>query len=116
MTRHFWLIGGILCFILGIIGLILPMMPGTVFLIGAAYCFARSNPVWEQKMLDHKIMGPAIIDWRERRAISRKAKKSALVTIGIGAVIACFLTSFPLVLAPLAGMSLAATWLWTRPE
>lgn len=116
MIRALWLTGGIICFILGIIGLIVPGMPGTVFLIGAAYAFARSNPVWEQKMLDHKHMGPAIVDWRERRAISRKAKKTAVVTIGIGAVVSVFLTSFPLVLAPLTCMALAAAWLWTRPE
>jgi len=115
-VRHLWLGAGGLFFVLGWIGMVMPMMPGFVFLLIALFCFARGNPAVERWMLDHPKYGPPLNDWLERRSISRKAKVSALATIGVGAVIAVWMVAAPLVLVPLASMAAVSAWLWTRPE
>ena len=70
--RPLYLAGGIISVSLGIIGAFLPVLPTVPFLLLAVFCFARSNPAWEKRILDHPTYGPQIADWRERRAISRK--------------------------------------------
>ncbi len=101
---------------LGWIGLALPLMPGALFLIAAAYCFARGNPAWERWMLDHPRLGPMLRDWRERRAIARPAKRAALATMALAGALAWLLIGYPWALGSLAILALVAVWLWTRPE
>lgn len=74
-----WLMVG-----LGVIGLIMPLMPGVVFLIVAAWCFARSSPRFEAWLLDHPILGKPLRDWRVSGAISRSGKAMACVGMAIG--------------------------------
>ena len=76
--RPLYAAGGIISVGLAAVGAFLPIMPTVPFLLVAVFCFARSNPAWEQKILDHPHWGPQVLDWRERRAISRRAKVMAL--------------------------------------
>lgn len=109
---------GCLSLLLGLIGVVVPLMPTTVFLIFAAWCFGRSSPRFESWMLDHPIFGPALHGWRERGAIPRRAKVMACV--GISAGYALFLFSVRpqmwLVLSVAAFLLATATWILTRPE
>ncbi len=59
---------------LGIAGYILPVMPGTIFLILAAACFARSSRRLEAWIENHPKFGPTVVNWRKHGAIPRKAK------------------------------------------
>lgn len=59
---------------IGIIGVFLPVLPTTPFMILAAALFARSSPRFEQWLIDHPRYGQPLIDWRREGAISRKAK------------------------------------------
>ena len=63
---------------LGAAGALLPVLPTTPFLILAASCFAKSSDKWYQWLLNNKQFGPAIRDWEEHRAISRKSRYTAL--------------------------------------
>ena len=87
MTRALYLAGGILCVGLGIIGIVLPVLPTVPFFLLAAFCFARSRPEWARRLYDHPRYGPAMRQWRDRRAIGRKAKLAALAAMAGGAVI-----------------------------
>lgn len=116
IARRLWLSAGFVCVGLGWLGLILPMMPGVVFFIMAAFCFARSSPVMEQRLLDHPHIGPHLISWRERRAISRKGKRAAVITMTIAGIATALLVGFPTAWWSIGSMSLVAIWLWTRPE
>ncbi len=71
---------------LGIIGLILPLMPGTIFLIIAAWCFARSSPRLEAWLLDHPTYGKPLRGWRAAGAIPRSAKIMACAGMTLGFV------------------------------
>ena len=116
MTRHLYLAGGIASVALGAVGAVLPIMPTVPFLLLAAYCFARSNPAWEQRLLDHPRYGPPLREWRERRAISRPAKLAALTAMSAGAVVTWLVLGWPWVLVSLAVLAGAGTWIWTRAE
>lgn len=65
---------GLLFVPVGVVGLVVPGLPGTVFLILAAACFTRSSPRFERWLLDHPRLGPPVRAWRRTGAIPRGAK------------------------------------------
>ena len=79
---------GIFFVSLGFVGIFLPILPTTPFMLLAAACFARSSPRFYQWLTTHRIFGPALRDWREHRALSRKTKGTA-----IGLIIVTFSVS-----------------------
>lgn len=71
----------------GFVGLWLPLLPTTIFLIGAAACFARSSPALQRYLMNHPKFGPPLRDWFDERAISSTGKAAALFGMGIGMAI-----------------------------
>jgi uncharacterized membrane protein YbaN (DUF454 family) len=66
---------------LGVAGVFLPVMPTVVFMIVAAWCYARGNPALRGRLLAHPSFGPPIRDWEEHRAISLRGKVLGIATI-----------------------------------
>ncbi|WP_244616626.1 YbaN family protein [Starkeya nomas] len=62
------------CVALGVVGIVTPVMPGTVFLILAAWLFARSSPRFENWLLTHPRLGPSVVAWRENGVVPRWAQ------------------------------------------
>jgi uncharacterized membrane protein YbaN (DUF454 family) len=114
--RIFYLAGGIIATALAVTGAILPLMPTVPFLLVAVFCFARSNPAWERRILEHPYWGPQVNDWQERRAISRRAKVLAIgaMTAGIGFTWATL--GYPYYLISIAILIIAGGWIATRNE
>ena len=83
MLRPLYLAAGVVLVGVGVAGYFLPVLPGTIWLILAAWCFARSSPRFEAWLLNHPKFGPPIAAWRENGAIPRKAK---ILAIGMMAV------------------------------
>ena len=77
---------------LGIVGFILPVMPGVVFLIGAAACYARGSERFYDWLLAHKWLGPPVRNWEEHKAMTIRAKvvSITMVLAGIGVSIFFF--------------------------
>lgn len=71
----------------GFVGIWLPLLPTTIFLIGAVACFARSSPALQNYLLDHPRFGPPLRDWFDEGAISSTGKAAALFGMGIGMAI-----------------------------
>jgi uncharacterized membrane protein YbaN (DUF454 family) len=65
----------------GIVGVFLPLVPGTLFLIMAAACFTRSSPRFEAWLLDHPRFGPPVLRWRATGAIPKRAKVFACASL-----------------------------------
>ncbi|KUO57075.1 MAG: hypothetical protein APF78_11100 [Sphingomonadales bacterium BRH_c3] len=114
--RGFYLAGGIASVALAAIGAFLPIMPTVPFLLVAVFCFARSNPAWEKKILDHPHWGPQVLDWRERRAINRRAKVMALGALTVGVGFTWLTLGAPWVFLSLAILLISGSWIWTRNE
>ncbi|MCI0998623.1 MULTISPECIES: YbaN family protein [Brucella/Ochrobactrum group] len=82
--RALYLVLGFVMLALGIIGAVLPVMPTTIFIILAAWFFARSSPKLEARLLADPRFGPLIVKWRDRGAIPPKAKLYACLGMLVG--------------------------------
>ena len=97
-------------------GAFLPLLPTVPFLLLATFCFARSNPEWERRILEHPVWGPQVRDWRERRAIPRKAKVMAIAMLSAGVAFTWFTLGHPWVWISVGVLVVMGTWLATRAE
>ncbi|MGB3391565.1 MAG: YbaN family protein [Pseudaminobacter sp.] len=116
--RGIYLAIGLLFVALGFIGVFLPVLPTTPFLILAVACFARSSHRLESWLLNHPRFGPALQDWRERGAISPKAKLMSLAGTSVGFVL-FWLGSSPgplLAIAVTALMFVGLAYVFSRPS
>lgn len=84
VRRALYLCLGFLMLALGIVGAVLPVMPTTIFIILAAWFFARSSPGLEARLMADPRFGPLIVKWRERGAIPPRAKLYACLGMMAG--------------------------------
>ncbi|MCA9727863.1 MAG: YbaN family protein [Candidatus Eisenbacteria bacterium] len=91
-TVRRWIYIGIgsLSVALGTIGLFVPGLPTTIFLIVASWFFVRSSPALHHKLISHPRLGPPLRRFMETRAMPRRAKVAAVTSmwLGIGSAIA----------------------------
>ena len=66
---------------LGFIGIIIPGIPTTPFLLLSTWFFSKSSSFLENWLINHKLFGPLIRDWNEHKSISRKSKIVAVIII-----------------------------------
>jgi len=66
---------------LGILGAFLPLLPTTCFVLFSAWCFAKSSPIWHQRLCESPLLGPIITQWEQTHCISRKGKIFALCSM-----------------------------------
>ncbi len=118
VARAGWLVAGLVCVALGLVGALLPLMPTTIFLIAATGCFARSSPRLEAWLLGHHRFGATIRAWRDQRAMSRRAKIAACTGIAAGYLL--FLIGarpgMPLAASVAVAMAAIGLYLLTRPS
>jgi uncharacterized membrane protein YbaN (DUF454 family) len=80
-ARLTWLIVGFVALALGALGIALPLLPTTPFILVAAFAFAQSSEKLHQWLLDHNVFGPLIDNWQRHGAISRRAKVLSVVSM-----------------------------------
>ena len=85
-------------------------------MILAAFCFARANPAWERRLLDHPRFGPHIVAWRTRGAISRRGKAMALVALAASSALGLLMLDGWHAWMPLAVCLVSGSWIVTRPS
>ena len=79
--RMLWTAAGLASFVIGAIGVVVPLLPTVPFMLLAAFCFARGSQRFHDWLVDHPRFGPAIRDWRAHGAISKRGKVMATVAI-----------------------------------
>jgi uncharacterized protein len=114
-TRVLWLLGGWLALAIGLIGIFLPLLPTTPFVLVAAWCFSRGSPRVERWLLEHPRLGPVVRDWREHHAVPLPAKQLATVMMAISSLGAIFLLPMPWSWLPAIVCTAAAIVLWRLP-
>lgn len=90
-ARPLYLVLGWLCVALGAIGAFLPLLPTTVFLLIAAWAFARSSPRWHAWLREHAHFGEAVRAWEEHHAMPRRAKRIAFVALAASYALTAYL-------------------------
>lgn len=116
MKRQLYFAGGLLAVGLAAVGAVMPIMPTVPFLLVAVFCFARSSPKLQQKILDHPHWGPQVRDWNERRAIARPAKLMAIGAMSAGVAFTWYTLGAPYYYLSIAILLIAGTWIATRNE
>lgn len=109
---------GSLMLLLGLIGAFLPVMPSTIFLIAAAWCFGRSSPQLEEWLLHHPRFGPTLRQWQEEGAVAPRAKVVACIGMAAGYAL-LWIGSSPgptLAVAVAIFMAGGAAYVITRPS
>jgi uncharacterized membrane protein YbaN (DUF454 family) len=90
IARALWLVTGLVCVGLGAIGIVLPILPTTPFLLAAAACFCKSSTRLYNWLINNKWFGEYIRNYKEGKGIPMKTKIVALtvlwVTIGVSTI------------------------------
>ena len=116
-ARITWLVVGLLALALGAIGIALPLLPTTPFILVAAFAFAQSSEKLHQWLLDHNVFGPLIDNWQRHGAISRRAKVLSVVSMAALLLISLALAAPPaVIIVQLVVLGGAALFILTRPE
>lgn len=90
IPKPLWLAAGWMLSVMGVVGFILPMMPGLVFFILASYCFARSSPRFLRRIIGHPVIGPQIMDWKRGKGMLMKTKITAIALVSFSLTFSAF--------------------------
>lgn len=83
VVRVIYLVLGVFFLALGTVGTVLPLIPTTFPIILAGFFFARSSDRFDRWLVNHRIFGPLIRDWRAGLGFSVRAKVLALTAIAV---------------------------------
>ncbi|MBT3873543.1 MAG: YbaN family protein [Actinobacteria bacterium] len=108
---------GILSLSLGYVGIVVPGLPTTVFILIAAWAFSKCSTKFTYWIENHRLFGPMVLNWQQYRGLSRRAKKVAILTLIPTFAFTIFI-AFSMIgdlIFGFFGIALC-TWLATRPE
>lgn len=117
MSKFFYMALGWGAVGLGLLGVVLPVLPTTPFLLVAAFAFGKSSPTARNWLIEHAHFGPTIRDWEERGAISRRAKVLATSMMALVLAVSIW-KGLPLWVLILQGglITAGAAFVLTRPD
>ena len=113
--RWLWLLLAYVALGLGIVGVFLPGLPTTPFVLLAAACYAKASPRLHAWLLNHRLTGPMLRDWEANRSLTRRTK-----TIAISAMLVMVSLSawgfrhLPWAMAGLLIVGLVGAWVVAR--
>ena len=106
LSRRLWVAAGTFFLVIGAVGIILPLLPTTPFLLVAAACYSRGSERLYKWLLGNRWFGKFIKDYLEKRAIPVKAKVLAIsviwLTIGVSVFLAVHVLPVKIVLVVIA--------------
>jgi len=117
MLRAAYLAIGLLCVGLGVLGVFLPVLPTTPFLLISLWAFSRSSLRLERWLLEHKRFGPRLLAWRLHRVIPLPAKLAAWGSM-VASLTLMIVTGRSLIAIAGAAsvMAIGATYVASRPS
>jgi uncharacterized protein len=108
-----------LCLVLGLVGVLVPVMPTVPFLLVAAWAASRSSPRLHRWLLSHPRFGRQLRDWNEAGVVPRSGKWFATIMMTMSGAAMVYVAPLPwlppvaLLIVAMAGL---LAWLWRRPE
>jgi hypothetical protein len=117
LKKALWCTLGFLLLGLAYIGLITPGIPWSTPTVGAAYCFAKGSERMHNWLMNHKIFGPFLRGWAEKRVFPVKARWLMVITMDSSLVIMWFTThNVKAVVCTGIFMALVAWWAMAYPK
>jgi uncharacterized membrane protein YbaN (DUF454 family) len=117
IKKLFWNVLGFASLGMAYIGVITPGIPFSIFLVGAACCFAKVNPKMHAWLYNHKYFGPFLTNWNEKRVFPFNGKLAMILVMDSSLVIMWFTThNIKAVCWTAATMFLVAVWAWRFPS
>ncbi len=80
-AKYFYLISGFLLVAIGVIGIFLPLLPTTIFLLLASICFLKSSPKANDWLRNHKVLGGYIDNYQNKTGLTRNSKIANIITL-----------------------------------
>jgi uncharacterized membrane protein YbaN (DUF454 family) len=122
LRKAILIFSGTVCVGLGVLGMFLPLMPTTVFLLLAAYCYSRSSEKFHSRLLNNRWCGSYIRNYKSGKGITLRQKLSTILTLWASIAFSIWLMGgrfwVTLLLVAIAiGVTTHILWLKTfRPE
>jgi hypothetical protein len=115
-ARFGWLVVGFVALALGALGIAIPLLPTTPFVLVAAFAFAQSSEKLHQWLVNHNVFGTLIDNWQRHGAISRRAKIASVVSMAaVLAISLAMRAPTAVIVVQLAVLGAAALFILTRP-
>ena len=92
MKRTLWKIAGFVLLVIAYLGIVLPGLPFSPFLVGSAYCFAKGSPKMHKWLYEHKTFGPFLTNWIDKKVFPTKMKYMMVVIMGSSLAVLWFTT------------------------
>jgi uncharacterized membrane protein YbaN (DUF454 family) len=116
MKKIFWNILGFLSLGLAYIGVITPGIPYSPFVVFSAYCFSKGSERMHRWLYNHKLFGPFLTNWSEKRVFPQKMKYFMLAMMTTSLIIMSFTVPVKGVIYTGIFMLLVAIWAWRYPS
>lgn len=117
IKKSLWFALGMIFLGISYIGIITPGIPWSTPAVGAAYCFAKSSKKWHDFLMNHRLFGPFLRNWGEKRVFPVYGKWAMVITMDISLIVLWFTTyNWKLVFGVAAGMALCAIWALRYPS
>ena len=117
IKKLLWLTSGMLSLGMAYVGVILPGIPFSIFLVFAAYCFAKSSPRMHEWIYNHKYFGPFLTNWTEKRVFPQRYKYMMVAVMSTTIVFTWITTENTLaVVGSACAMLVVGIWAWRFPS
>ena len=90
VAKYFYLVSGFLLVAIGVIGIFLPLLPTTIFLILASICFVKSSPKANDWLRNHKVLGGYIDNYQNKTGLTIKSKIINIVLLWFSISVSAF--------------------------
>ncbi|WP_442963966.1 YbaN family protein [Pseudomonas sp. MM211] len=116
-ARWLWLALAYLSIGMAAVGVLVPGLPTTEFVLLSAWAASRSSPRLSAWLENHRLFGPLLRNWRDGGVITRRTKRVASLSMLMAfAVMLLTVAHTPSLIFAGLGMSGGALWIWSRPE
>lgn len=116
IKKVLWTTIGLLSLGMAYIGVITPGIPYSCFVVFAAYCFSKGNERMHRWLYNHKLFGPFLTNWGEKRVFPTKMKFFMLAMMSTSVLIMFFTGVKPIgIISTACFMTLVAIWAWRFP-
>jgi uncharacterized membrane protein YbaN (DUF454 family) len=115
MKKLFWNCLGFLSLAMAYIGVITPGIPYSPFVVFSAYCFSKGSERMHRWLYNHKLFGPFLTNWSEKRVFPQKMKYFMLAMMTTSLIIMMFTVPIKGVVYTGIFMALVAVWAWRFP-